>query len=467
MPVSPLFSLVSPVTPSNTNGPLSQSNANNNGVLSPISSTNTDSSDLSQGQTTLSFFEQLQVANDLNNLPLGQEFAAYLPHVSVDEESPMTQLNTDFVGPLTPLTLEHTHNTDDASGILYSPINQAVTLDSTQVETPEGLQYLESLRRAQPHIQSQGALSSNMTQEDLVEGNLDTQAQVKLVQSELSARQAHIPEAAAKIVDPNLQAVNPAISMNAQNNKTINLDELSMDVLTEEITLDEASLDGMHLESESIHDQPKTLTALKENSMVNVSVNQESSALPDAKLNGMETITAGLKESTATKSMALDQGDGVKTQTPTAEKLASHFNKLDVPPQSPQWNDQVAKRISIMASESVQSARIQLDPPELGSLEIKVKVQNDQVSVAFGSNNQMVRDALESQTPRLRELLEQQGVDLADVNVSEQGRDQNGQDSNEALTQGGDQEGDAIGADPLTDQEIQTFESDALVDYFA
>ena len=466
MPASPLFSLVLPAAPSNTTGALSPSNRANSGVLSPIVAETAASTDLSQGQSTLSFFEQLQAATELTTLPVGQEFAAYMPQLSEVHDTSLAEVNADFMGPLSPLS--SAQEAGDASGILYSQVNQTSTLDTTQTQTPEGLQYLESLRRAQPHLQFQSALGANLVEDNASELDLNNENQIKFVQSELAARQQPNQEGAAKVLDPNLQAVNPALSMSSQNSqdtKMLNLDELGMDVLADEVALDEASLDS---DLPSIHEQPKTLTALKENPLVTASTAstvQDSSALPDAKLNGMETLTAGLKESSTTKSMALDQGDTTKAQV--TEKLASNFNKLDVPPQNPQWNDQVAKRISIMASESVQSARIQLDPPELGSLEIKVKVQHDQVSVAFGSNNQMVRDALENQTPRLRELLEQQGVNLADVNVSEQGREQNGQDANGTFADGGDQDGELIESGQMAEQDIQAFESDSLVDYFA
>ncbi|MFY0641844.1 MAG: flagellar hook-length control protein FliK [Bermanella sp.] len=465
MPVSPLFSLVLPVTPSNTSGALSQSNLPKNGALSPITAETAGSTDLSQGQ---SFFEQLQAATGLTSLPVGQEFAAYMPQLAEAQDASLSELNADFVGPLSPLSLVNSETTGDGSGILYGQINQATVSDTTQTDTPEGLQYLESLRRAQPHLQSQAGLGSHLEDdaEELdLNNNFETQSQAKIVQSELAARQQYNQEGAVKVLDPNLQAVNPAVSMNAQNNKMINLDELGMDVLTQEIALDEASLDGTNSDLLSIHEQPKTLTSLKESPLVTPPIAQDINSSPDVKLNGMDAIAMGLKEPSATKSMALDQGDTAKTQL--AEKLPSNFNKLDVPPQNPQWNDQVAKRISIMASESVQSARIQLDPPELGSLEIKVKVQHDQVSVAFGSNNQTVRDALETQTPRLRELLEQQGVNLSDVNVSEQGREQHGQDSNDAFPDGGDHDSELAESGQIADQDIQTFESDSLVDYFA
>jgi len=142
--------------------------------------------------------------------------------------------------------------------------------------------------------------------------------------------------------------------------------------------------------------------------------------------------------------------------------------KISVPPSSAQWNEQVAKRIGIMVSEQVQQAKIQLDPPELGLLEVKVRVQQDQVHVAINSAHQVVRDALEAQSPRLRDLLEQQGVQLGQMDVSDHGQSEGrGSDSGSPS----DQVASDWGADGEYDDAwvpvSNSQPSDGEVDYFA
>ncbi|EAT12561.1 hypothetical protein HF888_11915 [Bermanella marisrubri] len=159
---------------------------------------------------------------------------------------------------------------------------------------------------------------------------------------------------------------------------------------------------------------------------------------------------------------------------PAAGAAPSFFEqiqaKLDLPPSDIRFSEQVSKRIGMMVTEQMQSARIQLDPPELGSLEIKVRVQQDQVNVSFASNNHAVRDALEAQAPRLREMLNQQGVDLGNLDVSSQGQQSSGgdghtQDEGEYLIE---DEGTASSeALDQLEQQIKTIENDGAVDYFA
>jgi len=86
----------------------------------------------------------------------------------------------------------------------------------------------------------------------------------------------------------------------------------------------------------------------------------------------------------------------------------------------PAWAEMVAERSAMMASQNIKFAELQLDPPELGPLQVKVTVHHDQTTVSFVSANGQVRDALDGAANRLRDLLEQQGLDLVDVDVSDQ-----------------------------------------------
>ena len=94
---------------------------------------------------------------------------------------------------------------------------------------------------------------------------------------------------------------------------------------------------------------------------------------------------------------------------------------ISVSPDNPQWNAQVGERINWMVNNAVQRAEIRLDPPELGNLDIRLNVAKDnQASILIHVSNATAKDAIESSIPRLREMFEQQGLDLANVDVSQQ-----------------------------------------------
>ena len=140
--------------------------------------------------------------------------------------------------------------------------------------------------------------------------------------------------------------------------------------------------------------------------------------------------------------------DGL-TQALAGAKAA---DAIPVPPQHPQWGQQVGDRLHWMIGQGLQQAEIRLNPPELGSLEIRIKLQGDQASVHFTSPHGAVRDAIDTAMPRLREMLEHSGLNLADVNVSSQSPGQHGEHARQMAGGGGGhaaQTGDASGQDDM------------------
>ncbi len=101
------------------------------------------------------------------------------------------------------------------------------------------------------------------------------------------------------------------------------------------------------------------------------------------------------------------------------ERLAAR-DKLDFGSDSQKWGPALGSRIVTMVAEGVQEARIQLDPPELGSMELKLQVHQDQTSVQVQVQNNQVRDVLEANAQRLRDALAQQGMTLSGFDVSTQ-----------------------------------------------
>lgn len=97
------------------------------------------------------------------------------------------------------------------------------------------------------------------------------------------------------------------------------------------------------------------------------------------------------------------------------------------------WSEAVVDRVMWLSSQNLKSAEIQLDPAELGRLDVRIHMTADQTQISFASANPHVRDALEGQMHRLREMFNQQGMGLMDASVSDQssGRGWQGQGSGE------------------------------------
>ncbi|WP_026972665.1 flagellar hook-length control protein FliK [Aliagarivorans marinus] len=83
--------------------------------------------------------------------------------------------------------------------------------------------------------------------------------------------------------------------------------------------------------------------------------------------------------------------------------------------------EELNQRVQMMLGQGLQRAEIRLDPAELGSMQIRVQVtNNDQASVQIQVQNPQAREALEQSMPRLREMLQQQGIELGQTQVNHQ-----------------------------------------------
>jgi flagellar hook-length control protein FliK len=87
------------------------------------------------------------------------------------------------------------------------------------------------------------------------------------------------------------------------------------------------------------------------------------------------------------------------------------------------WTEEVVNRVMYLSSANLKAADIQLQPAELGRLDIRVNmVPDQQTQITFMSAHPGVREALDGQMHRLREMFVQQGMGQVDVSVSDQSR---------------------------------------------
>ncbi|RGP56417.1 MULTISPECIES: flagellar hook-length control protein FliK [Pseudomonas] len=135
------------------------------------------------------------------------------------------------------------------------------------------------------------------------------------------------------------------------------------------------------------------------------------------------------------KSSAVTQMQQAGQSALSARPVTAPLQSLGVPMGQPGWSEAVVNKVMWMSSQNVQSVEIQLDPAELGPLEIKIQTRGQEHQVQFVSQNAGVRDALEGQMFRLREMFTQQGVGQLDVNVSD-GSSQQRQSDGGLLAQG-------------------------------
>ena len=99
------------------------------------------------------------------------------------------------------------------------------------------------------------------------------------------------------------------------------------------------------------------------------------------------------------------------------------------------WGDDFSQQITWMANQRNQSAELHLNPPQLGPLDVVLKMNGDQATAMFTSPHAAVRDAIEQALPRLREMLADSGIMLGNAMVSDQSAQKN-QDNSSRKSQG-------------------------------
>ncbi|MDK2615283.1 flagellar hook-length control protein FliK [Vibrio vulnificus] len=157
-------------------------------------------------------------------------------------------------------------------------------------------------------------------------------------------------------------------------------------------------------------------------------------ASPDVAKSQVQSMQAAL----AAAGLASVKGSSKQTSTETqgaqptaslysAQTVTGQTRAENVAAQQPPMpltrelaNEQVAEKVQMMMSKNLKQLDIRLDPPELGRMQIRMTMNNDIANVHFTVTNPQARDIIEQTLPRLREMLAQQGMQLADSSVQQQ-----------------------------------------------
>jgi hypothetical protein len=132
----------------------------------------------------------------------------------------------------------------------------------------------------------------------------------------------------------------------------------------------------------------------------------------------------------------------------------------------PGWGDELGERVLWLVGRRESLVELRLNPPELGSLEIRVRQEKDAASVHILVQSGAAREALESASARLRELFGEAGLLLQSLDVSERqsGQYRGGQDLGpEGGPMGSEEERPSAGKGPS----LASLQGRGLIDTYA
>lgn len=104
--------------------------------------------------------------------------------------------------------------------------------------------------------------------------------------------------------------------------------------------------------------------------------------------------------------------------TATAPSLPEAPATLDLSGAQPE--QEIGKNIEWMLDQKLQSARIRISPDHMGSIEVELKLDGSRVHAHFSSAHADVRQVLNDSLPRLREMLDSQGLEMGQTAVASQ-----------------------------------------------
>jgi flagellar hook-length control protein FliK len=225
--------------------------------------------------------------------------------------------------------------------------------------------------------------------------------------------------------------------------KSAALDTINTNAKTTQSLVDTASVDNAS--TEEIDLIGKTGTTL----VGQQATNKESDSLVDeigvdaaASSESVDDLSALLKSDKSVVNQVVVDANGAKpiqTNAVQADKLVAvnqqtqtTNNLLEEPLdiQSKQVASILGERVMMMMSQGKQEVQIRLDPAELGSMFIKVNMQQDEVQLNIQTQAHVAKDIIDQNMPRLRDQLAQQGIQLGDANVEQQAQQQSQQQNN-------------------------------------
>ncbi|MDN7860438.1 flagellar hook-length control protein FliK [Burkholderia cepacia] len=126
------------------------------------------------------------------------------------------------------------------------------------------------------------------------------------------------------------------------------------------------------------------------------------------------TLAAGAAAAAATQAnLQLSPAAGAIAAA-NAHVLAPHVG-------TPDWTDALSQKVVFLSNAHQQSAELTLNPPDLGPLQVVLRVADNHAHALFVSQHAQVRDAVEAALPKLREAMESGGLGLGSATVSDGG----------------------------------------------
>lgn len=191
-----------------------------------------------------------------------------------------------------------------------------------------------------------------------------------------------------------------------------------------------------------------TPTAEKVNALLNGDKQVANAKLADnvaqQMVTGNRVVESDLHNTLSTSSLASQSitGHAHSSTQPQMQFSPMATQVLNAQVGTPEWQQQLNQQIVMFSRNGLQKAELRLHPEELGSLHIRMKIEDGQAQLHLASQNGQVRSVLENAMHQLRQALSENGIQLTQSQVSSDTHDswqqQNMSDSSQFSGDGAD-----------------------------
>lgn len=191
-----------------------------------------------------------------------------------------------------------------------------------------------------------------------------------------------------------------------------------------------------------------TPTAEKVNTLLNGDKQVANAKLADnvaqQMVTGNRVVESDLHNTLSTSSLASQSitGHAHSSTQPQMQFSPMATQVLNAQVGTPEWQQQLNQQIVMFSRNGLQKAELRLHPEELGSLHIRMKIEDGQAQLHLASQNGQVRSVLENAMHQLRQALSENGIQLTQSQVSSDTHDswqqQNMSDSSQFSGDGAD-----------------------------
>lgn len=92
-------------------------------------------------------------------------------------------------------------------------------------------------------------------------------------------------------------------------------------------------------------------------------------------------------------------------------------SEIATPLHAANWAGDFGEKVVWLAKSDQQSAQLNINPPQLGPVQITLQLNGDQATAVFASPHAEVRQAIEDSLPQLREMLAGAGINLGQADI--------------------------------------------------